>query len=384
MYEQYNCRYGFKKCKRDFEMKENQFKDVIIFSFLGLGDFVWETSAISLIKQYDKNIKVTLITFDSFFKLVSSDLKIDDSILISNKLFNYKYKIVRYGYKFFWFTKTFFKLYKRETIIFLDISKALGFASKYIYKIKNIIGPSNLNYGYNIKNNSSMFYTKIINLPTDRDRLHCMIAYQIMIRQIFPTYNLSLPILKNTDSLLDTIKEKFLKNTKEYKVAICLSGNGTNRYWNIDSFVELIDKINNLKEESIFFIIGSGSQQQDKAKKLILKSQSNNILNLINKTTMLEVMELLKNMDLFISVDTGLVHMASVYNKNIICLYGQSLPERSGAVNPNAISLCTYEKCSPCNDGKQVNIEICEYKCMQNITVEMVLDKVKEILHEKK
>ena len=47
-------------------MKGNKFKDVIIFSFLGLGDFVWATSAISLIKQYDKNIKVTLITFYMF------------------------------------------------------------------------------------------------------------------------------------------------------------------------------------------------------------------------------------------------------------------------------------------------------------------------------
>ncbi len=120
-------------------MKENKYKDVIIFSFLGLGDFVWATSAISLIKQYDKNIKVTLITFDSFFKLIDTKYLADDVILINNKLFNYKYKLVRYIYKCYWFIKTFFKLYKRETIIFLDISKALGFASKYIYKIKNII-----------------------------------------------------------------------------------------------------------------------------------------------------------------------------------------------------------------------------------------------------
>ena len=109
-------------------MEKNKYKDVIIFSFLGLGDFIWATSAISLIKQYDKNIKLTLITFDSFFKLISPKIGIDNSILISNKLFNYKYKFVRYIYKCYWFIKTFFKLYKRETIIFLDSSKALGFA----------------------------------------------------------------------------------------------------------------------------------------------------------------------------------------------------------------------------------------------------------------
>ena len=365
-------------------MNENKFKDVIVFSFLGLGDFVWATSAISLIKQYDKNIKVTLITFDSFFKLIGPKIGIDNSILISNKLFNYKYKLVRYIYKCYWFIKTFFKLYKRETIIFLDISKSLSFASKYIYKIKNIIGPNNLNYGYNEKNSSSKFYTKIINLPVDRDRLHCMMAYQIIMRELFPTYNLSLPNLKNVDFLLDTIKKKILKNANEYKVAMCLSGNAKNRFWDICNFVKLINEMEQIKQEISFFIIGSGSKQYEKAEQLISKSKSKNIINIINKTTLLELIELLKNIDLLISVDTGIVHLASVYKKNIICLYGQSLPERSGAINPNAISLCTYETCSPCNDGKQSLNKVCDYpKCMQNISVEMVTDKVKEILNER-
>ena len=70
-------------------MKENKYKDVIIFSFLGLGDFVWATSAISLIKQYDKNIKVTLITFDSFFKLIDTKYLADDVILITNNTYIY-------------------------------------------------------------------------------------------------------------------------------------------------------------------------------------------------------------------------------------------------------------------------------------------------------
>ncbi len=366
-------------------MKENKLKDVIVFSFLGLGDFVWSTSAISLIKQYDKNIKVTLITFDSFFYLISPELGIDNSILINNKLFNYKYKFVRYIYKFIWLIKNFFKLYKRETIIFLDVSKALGFASKYIYKIKNIIGPNNLNYGYNIKNISSKFYTKTINLPFDRDMLHCMTAYQMMIRDLFPTQNLSLPNIKDTNYLKEKIEKKFLQNAKKYKIALCLCGNGRNRFWSVDKFVELINQIEYIKKEVSFFVIGEGVKQLEAVKKLITKSKSKNIINIINQTSLLEVIELLKDMDLIISVDTGIIHLASIYNKNMICLYGQSLPERSGTVNSKAICLCTYEKCSPCNDGKIVKDKICNYpKCLQNITVEVVFDKVKEILNERK
>jgi len=365
-------------------MKGNKFKDVIIFSFLGLGDFVWATSAISLIKQYDKNIKLTLITFDSFYNLIDSNL-VDDNILINSKLFNYKCKIVRYIYKLYWFFKTFFYLYKRETIIFFDISQALGFASKYVYKIKNIIGPNNHQFGFNIKNSASKYYTQIINLPSDKDRLHCMIAYQLIVRSLFPTYNLSIPKLKDTEYLFEKINEKYLKNTKKYKVALCLSGNGKNRYWEINNFVKLMDEIEKIKREVSFFVVGSGEKHLEEAKQLIAKSKNKNIINLINQTSLLEIKELLKNIDLLISVDTGLVHIASVYNKNIICLYGQSLPERSGAVNSNSVRMCSYRECSPCTDGKQLKNKICKNPlCMQDITPEMVMEKIREILNEKK
>ena len=106
-------------------------------------------------------------------------------------------------------------------MLFLDHCYITSFFAKYIYKIRNIAGSAILPYGYDIKNVSSKFYTQIIDLPLDFDRLHCMMAYQIMVRKIFPTYNLSLPILPNTDDLTQEVKQKFLQNTKEYKIALC-------------------------------------------------------------------------------------------------------------------------------------------------------------------
>ena len=38
----------------------------------GIGDFVWATSAISLVKQYDTNIKITLIISDIFIPLIDN------------------------------------------------------------------------------------------------------------------------------------------------------------------------------------------------------------------------------------------------------------------------------------------------------------------------
>ncbi len=160
---------------------------------------------------------------------------------------------------------------------------------------------------------------------------------------------------------------------------MCLSGNAKNRYWETDKFVKLTDEIEQTKRDVSFFVVGSGKKHFEEAEQLIAKSKNKNIINLINQTSLLEIKELLKNIDLLISIDTGLVHIASVYNKNIICLYGQSLPERSGAVNPNVKFMCSYRDCSPCNDNKQLNGKECECpKCLQDITPEMVFEKAKE------
>ena len=45
-------------------MKKEQ-QNILIFACANIGDFVWATSAISLIKQTNKNCKLALITYDS-------------------------------------------------------------------------------------------------------------------------------------------------------------------------------------------------------------------------------------------------------------------------------------------------------------------------------
>ena len=253
-------------------MNKNNFKNVIIFSFLGLGDFVWATSAISLIKQYDINVNVILISFDNYIQLIDNKL-IDNFISINYRLFNCKYRFIRYIYKFFWFVKNFFRLYKKETIIFLDISKGLSFCSRYIYKIKNIIGPNNYQFGQNIYNNSSKYYTQILQMPIDNDRTHMAIRYQLIIRKIFSIQNLSLPQVVDTSFLFSKVN-KFLQGAKKYKIVLCLRGAFSRKSWDLDNVKILINKIINKYKDITFYIIGN-SIVQDRDATFLQKEFSN-------------------------------------------------------------------------------------------------------------
>ena len=88
-----------------------------------------------------------------------------------------------------------------------------------------------------------------------------MVAYQLIIRRIFPTYNLSLPILPNTEYLKRNIEEKYLAKVNNYKIALCLAGSKKSQNWDVDNFKKLIEIME--YKNITFFIVFSPWIPQD-------------------------------------------------------------------------------------------------------------------------
>jgi ADP-heptose:LPS heptosyltransferase len=81
---------------------------------------------------------------------------------------------------------------------------------------------------------------------------------------------------------------------------------------------------------------------------------------------------LLKASGLTISVDTGIMHLASALGCNLVALHGPTSPDRWGPLNSNAVALWSPRVCSPClNLGFE---DVCgQPSCMEQITAEEVL-----------
>lgn len=353
-------------------------KSIIVSVSWGIGDFIWATSAISLIKNYNKNIKIALLTRSEYGPLIKSTNLVDDYMFYNQKLLMSDIGFIRYLYKIYFILKNFFKVKKYSSIVFLDNHPFFVKIMKNFYNIKNIYGTNLAGYGYNLPNEDIKYLTHIIEMPKDMDKLHCIMKYQMIVRKIFPTYNLSIPNLPNTSYLRDNLKQKFLQNVKKYKIALCTKGSTSYKYWATEYFVNLI-KIINEKYDVSFFILGNEKKQKETAHKIKNSLMNIDIRNICGQTSLLEFKEMISCMDLLISVDSSAIHFAALYNIPTIALYGQSLPSRTGAVNPKAISLCNYEDCSPCEPNyKKI---VCKYpKCMYNITPDIVFEKTKEIL----
>ncbi|MFA7074689.1 MAG: glycosyltransferase family 9 protein [Endomicrobiaceae bacterium] len=358
-------------------------KNIVVFTCCGLGDFIWATSAISLIKDYDKNANLKLILFNSYLPLIDKNLGVDELIEISYKYFFSKNVFIRWGYKFFWLIKIYPYIHNSDILICLDKHSFFTKFAKYFCRIKNIVGPNNVWFGYNIKNDDSKYFTKTVIMPKDSDRNHCMMRYQHIIRSVYPTYNLSIPKLPDTSNLANKII-KLIGTAKKHKIALCTQGTAVWKCFGLNYLIKLLDVLKQL-DDVTFFIVGSSINQKKEADFIKLKLQNIDIQNICCKTSLLELKEFLKNMDLLISVDTGVAHLAAVSNTPIISFYGATLPEQTGPITSKANMVYHKLDCLPCNSQIEINRKICkDPKCIYNVTPNYVMEIITEILNSKK
>ena len=71
-------------------------------------------------------------------------------------------------------------------------------------------------------------------------------------------------------------------------------------------------------------LLGSGSKQNKIANQLLDEISYEKILNFVDKINLKEVMQVIKDSDLFIGGDSGLYNIAFALNKKIICLHWDS------------------------------------------------------------
>jgi ADP-heptose:LPS heptosyltransferase len=91
--------------------------------------------------------------------------------------------------------------------------------------------------------------------------------------------------------------------------------------WPLKNFIQLAKELKKL--QSNCKIIITGSKEETKLGKIFCKKIPDTI-NLINKTSVLDLAALMQQLNLFITNDTGALHIACAMNTPLIALFGQS------------------------------------------------------------
>jgi heptosyltransferase I len=142
------------------------------------------------------------------------------------------------------------------------------------------------------------------------------------------------------------------------------------KLWPERRFAELADRL--VKEKNAV-VIFTGSPDDRAVNDRIISMMSETALNWSGETTLKELAALASLTDLFITTDTGPMHLAAAAGARVIALFGPTAPWRTGPYGPSHVVVRTGIACSPCFQRK------CEIgvRCMEEITVEEVMKLIK-------
>jgi heptosyltransferase-2 len=100
-------------------------------------------------------------------------------------------------------------------------------------------------------------------------------------------------------------------------------------------------------------------------------------VDLTGKTSLGEAMALIEKCSLFITNDSGLMHVAAALNVPLIAIFGSTNSTTTGPLSSNSRVVQVPMDCSPCLKPECPKGHL---NCMDQIGVDMVFDIVKEIL----
>jgi len=141
------------------------------------------------------------------------------------------------------------------------------------------------------------------------------------------------------------------------------------KLWNEKKFASLADR---LVTERHAVVIFTGSPDDRAVTERIRGMMRENSLDWAGETTLKELAALASMADLFITTDTGPMHLAAAAGARVVALFGPTAPWRTGPYGPGHEVVRKGLACSPCFQ-RTCDIGV---RCMEEITVEDVMEKV--------
>ncbi len=121
------------------------------------------------------------------------------------------------------------------------------------------------------------------------------------------------------------------------------------------------------------FIFGSKTDDND-----CVKASTEESINLCGKTAIREAMALIERMDILISNDSGLMHLANALGVPVIGIFGPTIPTSTYPFNKNHKIIFHKAPCSPC---KYRECPLEKKICMDSIKSDEVIKTAKTLLN---
>ena len=129
------------------------------------------------------------------------------------------------------------------------------------------------------------------------------------------------------------------------------AGNNIVKYknWPVENWIHLIRLIRKAYPQIMFILLGE--PRESGLAKEIGRQNIEGVVSMVGQTNINEAIAIIERSELYIGLDSGLMHLAAMAGKPTFTIWGPTSPKVYGYEQFNAQrhrDLCTYEECHPC------------------------------------
>jgi len=184
--------------------------------------------------------------------------------------------------------------------------------------------------------------------------------------------NCPAPVFAINPAQQQQLIQKYALSENRKILALCPGAEyGEAKRWPVAHYAQVARQ--KISEGWQVWLLGSPKDQAVAAE--INRLADNSCVDFSGKTSLTDAIDLLSLADVVVSNDSGLMHVASALNKNLIALYGSSDPNFTPPLSPNAKIIYLSLPCSPCFKRE---CPLGHTRCLTDISAEQVLSKLSD------
>ncbi|MFC1558575.1 glycosyltransferase family 9 protein [candidate division KSB1 bacterium] len=356
---------------------KTKIKKIMILGSIGIGNLLLFSQTLKAVKKEFQNAHFTFIVLkESFKQLYEHSPDVDEIMIVEKKLYpGVRGKI-----------KLIFELRKKK----FDLSITTFPANRFEYNLLPFLSGAKrrIAHKYNRKTLTSLSFLQNHRVPVDYT-IHDLDQNLNLLKELNIDFTgerkLHIDITQENQKEAEQFLEKNGLKNKDIIVGFH-PGSSVERgmimkQWEKEKYAELAHSIVSKYEATVLVF---GGNDEEELKTYIEESAGKGVLK-VSGISLMDTAALIGNCSLFISNDSGLMHIAVGMDVKTIALFGPSDPLRTAPHGVKHIVIRTGIECSPCWSIHNLGVGVvrCVHSknlCMKEITVNRVFQDVEKAL----
>ena len=361
--------YYYQKIRDLFPQRESRepYRRILLVKFWGIGNIIRASPTLAAIRKRFPDAKITFITLNRNRGIYEDSGLFDETLYLKlDSISAFLWDIIR---------KHFILRAKKFDLV-LDLEPLANFAEIVTFYVG--VGAR---VGFNLPQRRSLFTVKV---PFCEDEHISKSFYRILMPfgvEIADDLT-PLPIPLNSEDKAYVRKLLSDQGISSNGLIVGMNVNASEvadaRRWAPENFSSLADRIVDEFGAQLIFI--GAPDERERVQAVIDKTRCGGY-NIAGHTTLQQAVAALDLMNIFITNDSGPMHLAMAMRTPTVAIFGPESPRRYGPLRDMHVSIFKDYDCSPCINFVQAKKIKCKHNahCIADITVDEVFQGVKSI-----